>query len=207
MSGRRSSFSQVNLVAAVNNRTDKKQRKSFAAIVLSSLNFKSRSASIRRGLSMQENHECIMFIWFEQQKLPSSTTINSLRSINDSLRLYAEWYPCLETMRTLNEKMFFISSSTDNELINMAHEIPNVEAIFLMDSKDENSGVNCPKICGRFSERAELFQELRETLDIFEQTQLEFFAFEDEPTFLWRQNWKRDVSSRCSPWSNRSLII
>lgn len=207
MDDRRSSYSQASLTAVSNNKTDRKQRKSLAAMVLSSLNFKSRSASLRRTLSMQENHESVVFIWFDQQQLPSSTSINSLRSINDSVRLYPEWYPCLETMRTLNEKIFFISLSMNNELIKTAHEIVNVEAIFLLNDNAENMESNSPKICGRFSQRTELFQELRETLDIFEQVQLEFFAFEDEQTFLWRQHWKRDVSCRFPPWYNHSLII
>ena len=193
MSGRRSSFSLASLLPSSGNKNEKKQRKSLAAFLFPSSNFKARSASVRRSVAIQENYECIVLIWFEQQQFPSLNTINSFRSISDSVRIYADWYPCFEAMRISKEKIFFISSSIEKERIDAVQDIPAVEGIFLLDSNTKNLGNNWPKLCGTFDERGELFRELRETLDIFEQIQLEYFAFEGQRTFLWRQFWKRDV--------------
>lgn len=197
MTGRRSSFSLVNLLPSSSNKNEKKQRKSLAAFLFPASNSKARSASLRRTVTIQENYECIVLIWFEQQQYPSLNTINSFRSISDSIRIYADWYPCFEAMRTSKEKVFFISSPLEKERLDAVHDIPAVQGIFLLDSNTENVGNNPPKLCGIFHERGELFRELRETLDMFEQIQLEFFAFEGERPFLWRQFWKRDVRKNC----------
>ena len=92
------------------------------------------------------------------------------------------------------EKIFFITSSTNSELITTVHHFSAVEAIFILDPNVESIKGDFPKLFGIYSQQEELFRVLKEVLDTFEQIQLEEFAFEQDKVFLWSQLWKEEVS-------------
>lgn len=198
MTRRRFSFSISNLLPKPVNKTEKGQRKSLVTSLFPSFNTKSRRTSIRGSITAQDNYESVIFVWFDPEQLPTTNTINQLRSINDSVRVYTNSFLCFETIRWSNEKIFFILSSSDHELIATINDLPNVEAIFLLDPHIKTLRSNFPKLCGIFNQEDKLFRELRETLDVYEQVQLEAFVYEEDNIFLWRQLWKEDVSNRVS---------
>ncbi|CAF0972875.1 unnamed protein product [Rotaria sordida] len=84
--------------------------------------------------------------------------------------------------------------------------IENVEAIFILDPNSQDIKSDIPKLIGVFTQQEELFRSLKETLDIFEQIQLERFSFENETLFLWYQLWKEELTNRKSS-SNKTDFI
>ena len=75
------------------------------------------------------------------------------------------------------------------------HNLAAVEAIFVLDPNIESIKGNFPKLHGIFTQQEELLRVVKETLDNFEQLQLESFAFEEDKIFLWSQLWRQEVSN------------
>ena len=145
-------------------------------------------------VNYDENHESVIFIWFDPQEQMNMSFIAQLRSINDNVQSFTDAASCFDTIRSSKEKIFFISSSSNNELISTVHDFTGVEGIFILDSNMDRIKGDFPKLFGIFIQQEELFRVLREVFDAFEQIQLEDFAFEEEKIFLWSQLWKEDVS-------------
>lgn len=144
---------------------------------------------------VDEKYECVTLIWFDPHGQSNINLIGSLRAITDSIEVFTEWPPCFDKMKSPEEKIFFISSTNNQELINLVHACPAVEAIFILSVNAENVKGDFPKLFGVFNQQEELLRVLKEIFDLFEQVQLEDFHFEAEKVFLWSQLWKEDVSS------------
>ena len=141
----------------------------------------------------QENHESIVFIWLDPQEQPSVNLVGPLRAINDSVHPFTHTAPCLKMIESSKEKIFFITTSSNSELINRVHSFDAVVAIFIFAPNIESIKGDFPKLTGIFNQQEELFRVLKEVSDAFEQLELELFEFEEDKGFLWSQLWKVDV--------------
>jgi hypothetical protein len=120
--------------------------------------------------------------------------IGSLRVINNDVETYTDLSTCLDLLRSSNERIFFISSSNDKELIEEVHNINAVEAMFIFDVDMEIDKSKLPKLYSTYTYFEELLIALRNTLEWFEETQVNLFVFERDRIFLWLQLWKEEVS-------------
>ncbi|CAF2382775.1 unnamed protein product [Rotaria sp. Silwood2] len=145
---------------------------------------------------MQDNHESIIFIWFDPQDQSGLNLVGPLRAINHHVQAFIDSLTCINAIKSSKEKIFFITSSSDSELIATVHNLAPVEAMFILASNVESIKGDFPKLCGIYSQQEELFRELKEILDVFEQIQLESFAFEHDKVFLWSQLWKEELTNR-----------
>jgi hypothetical protein len=134
-----------------------------------------------------ENHESVIFIWFDPREQSNINLVGPLRVINDSVQVFTDSSSCFDTIRSSKEKIFFICSISNNELITTVHDFPAVEAIFILDPNADSIKGDFPKLFGIFTQQEELFRTLKEVFDAFEQIQLEEFAFEQDKIFLWSQ--------------------
>ena len=189
MNQKRFSLATSNLVPTKGSKNDKGHRRSLATFFINS----SSSNNACRSIAIQEHYESVVFIWLDLQIRPTPNVVSSLRSINDSVRVYTDLTNCLDSIRSSNEKIFFISSSINTEMITTVHHLSAVEAIFILDPDGEKINGYFPKLCGIFTLQEELLRELKEILDVFEQVQLESFVYEQDKEFLWRQLWKEGV--------------
>jgi len=146
----------------------------------------------------QENHESVVFIWFDPQEQSTLNLFGPLRAINDNVQPFANSSSCFKAIKSSTDKIFFITSSSNSKLINTVHNFAAVEAIFILDPNIESIKGDFPKLCGIFNQQEELFRVLKEVMDVFEQIQLEVFAFEQDKVFLWSQIWKEKVSNKKS---------
>jgi hypothetical protein len=144
----------------------------------------------------QENHESVVFIWFDPQDQSGLNLVGPFRAINDIVQAFNDSASCFDALKNLKEKIFFITSSSNSELIAAVHDLATVEAIFILDPSVESIKGDFPKLFGVFNQQEELFRVLKEVFDTFEQIQLETFAFEQDKVFLWSQLWKEEVSKR-----------
>jgi hypothetical protein len=142
----------------------------------------------------QENHESIVFIWFDPQEQSTLNLVGQLRAVNDAVKPFTDSSSCFKAIKSSTDKIFFITSSSNSELIAKVHKFAAVEAIFILDPNIESIKGDFPKLCGIFNQQEELFRVLKEVIDVFEQIQLEVFAFEQDKVFLWSQIWKEKVS-------------
>lgn len=143
----------------------------------------------------QENHESIVFIWFDPEGKPIVYFGGALRAINDNLIIFSDATTCINTIKLSQQKIFFITSSSSTDLLITVQKLPAVEGIFILDPNISNVKGDFSKLCGIFTQQEELFRVLKEILDLYEQIQLEEFIFEEDKEFLWSQLWKRDVSA------------
>lgn len=144
----------------------------------------------------QENYESVVFVWLDPQDQSALNLVGQFRVINDQTKVFPNSTSCIKAIKYSKEKIFFITSYIDIELITTVHNLSAVEAIFIFASNVESIKGNFPKLCGIFSQSEELFRALKETLDVFEQIQLESFAFQEDKTFLWSQLWKEEVCKK-----------
>lgn len=149
--------------------------------------------NVNRVNPTDENYESVIFIWFNPQDQSSVNIVGPLRAINHNVQTFNESSSCFEMIRSSNEKIFFISSVNNNQLISTVHDFPAVEAIFILDPNEDMVRGDFPKLFGVFPQQEELLRLVKEVFDAFEQVQLEDFAFEQEKIFLWSQLWKEEV--------------
>jgi hypothetical protein len=142
-----------------------------------------------------ENYESVIFIWFDPHEQSNMNLVGPLRAINGSVQAFTDSSSCFDTIRSSKEKIFFICSTSNNELIATVHDFTAVEAIFILDSNVDSIKGDFPKLFGIFAQQEELFRVLKQVFDAFEQIQLEEFAFEEDKVFLWSQLWKEEVSN------------
>jgi hypothetical protein len=142
----------------------------------------------------QENHESVIFVWFDPQDQSTLNLVGPLRAINDNVQAFTASSSCFDVIQSSKDKIFFITSSSNIELITIVHSFTAVEGIFIIDPNVNSIKGDFPKLFGIFSQQEELFRVLKETFDIFEQIQLETVAFEQDKDFLWSQLWKEKVN-------------
>ena len=142
----------------------------------------------------QENSGDVTFIWFDPQGKLTLNLVGALPAINDHVQTFRDLSSCINTINSSKEKIFFITSSNNTDLIATVHNLVVIEASFIFSPSLDNIKCDFPKFCGIFVQQEELFRMLKEKLDTFEQIQLESFVFEQEKLFLWSQLWKEEVS-------------
>ena len=140
------------------------------------------------------NCECVTFVWLDHRRDSTGSFVGALRAINDHVRMFTETPTCLDLIKSSNEKIFFISSSSNSEFLATVNLCEAVEAIFVFDPDTSSIRGDFPKLVNIFTQQEELLRALRTTLDAFEHLQLEAFAFETDKVFLWWQIWKEEVS-------------
>lgn len=196
MNRKRLSLVLSNLLPTTVKKDDTKgYRRSLATIFRQPSNSKSSVTGTDRSIFTSKNFDSVVLVWLDIQKSLTTKIIRSFQSVNDSVRAYNDPSLCFDDIRYSNEKIFFISSSNNTELIATVHEFPAVEAIFVFDPKVINVKHNFPKFRGVFNSQDELLEAVTETLNVFEQVQFELFAYEENNTFLWRQLWKEKVNT------------
>jgi hypothetical protein len=134
-------------------------------------------------------------VYLDLYGLLTRDLICPLRIIHDDIQIFSNLEICLNLLRYSNDRIFFISSLNDEELIKDVHNCSSVEAIFLLNSDVLIDKSRFPKLVGVYIYSEELFTALKNTLKWSEQTQIEFFAFEYDQIFLWLQLWKEEVST------------
>lgn len=97
---------------------------------------------------------------------------------------------CLHLLRYCPERVFFITTSTNRDLIRDAHDCPAVEAVFLCKSDVQIDPIKHPKFVGNYIHSEELIASLRNAQEWFEQARFDSILFEDEQLFLWCQTWR-----------------
>ena len=139
--------------------------------------------------------ESILLIYLNLQCEFTSDFPTSLRAINDEVQVYTNTSLCLDFIRTVHDRIFFITSSVDQQLIEEFHSLKSIEAMFILNT-DINLSRRLPKLYGVYPHTEELLTALRNALEWFEYNQLEPFVFEENGLFLWSQLWKEEVSEK-----------
>ena len=140
------------------------------------------------------SHECVALVWFDLRRDSGGSLLAALRAINDNVRICMDTSSCLDSLRSSDETIFFISSSSDERLIGTAHLCDAVRAIFVLDPDATAVQGDFPKLIGVFTQQEELIRALKTVSTTFEQIQLEVFAFASDKAFLWWQLWRTEVS-------------
>ncbi|CAF3502135.1 unnamed protein product [Rotaria sp. Silwood1] len=158
-------------------------------------------------IDLNINRECITFVWLDLRRDSTGTFIGTLRAINDCVRTFTDASACLDFIKCSHEKIFFISSSSNTELIATVHLCTAVEAIFVLDPETNSVRGDFPKLIDIFTQQEELLRVLRITLDTFEQIQLERFAFETDKVFIWWQLWKVEITSQKAMPNSKNYLV
>lgn len=116
--------------------------------------------------------------------------IRLFRAIHDNVKLYSRPSSCLKFVHYSNDKIFFITTSNDRDLLKEIQDCSSVEAIFILDSPGDFDKIRLPKLIGMYKHSEELLAALKQTFEWFEQSQFDFFTFEREPLFLYLQFWR-----------------
>ena len=138
------------------------------------------------------NHGNILFVYLDDHSSDKSNIVASLRTINHDVQTFSDSSSCREFLRTSIDQIFLILASIDRQVLEEFHQIQSVEAIFLLND-DGQIDSRFPKLYGVYVHVKELLTSLKDTLQWFEQTQMEVFVFEHDRIFLWSQLWKEEV--------------
>lgn len=152
----------------------------------------SKTESIESNV-LDENHENIIFVWFDPHAQSNLNIIGLLRAINNTVQAFNDSSTCFNFIKSSKEKIFFIGSINNDQLITTVQNFPAVEAIFILDLNAESSRGDYSKLFGVFNQHEELLRAVKDALDTFEQIQFEEFAFEEDKVFLWSQLWREEV--------------
>ncbi|CAF2514937.1 unnamed protein product [Rotaria sp. Silwood2] len=159
------------------------------------------------SINQTVNHECITFVWLDLRRDPTGTFVGTLRAINDCVRTFTDVSACLDFIKSSHEKIFFISSSSNGELLATVHLCIAVEAIFVLDPDTNSVRGDFPKLIDILTQQEELLRVLRITLDTFEHIQLERFVFETDKMFIWWQLWKEEITSQKAKQNSKSYLV
>ncbi|CAF3077680.1 unnamed protein product [Rotaria sp. Silwood2] len=132
--------------------------------------------------------------------------INALRVINNYVQWYTDPLPCFTSIESSNDRIFFICTSTNKDIIARANAMVSVEAIFILKLDEQSVKVDFVKLVGIYKEQEELFRALKETLETFQQIRFEEFLFEEDNTFLWLQLWRDEIMTRKSKIGKHEFI-
>ena len=144
-------------------------------------------------LDARQNYETVAFIWYDSQLESRGNIVGALRMINNYVQSYTDPLLCFTSIKSSNDRAFFICASTDADTIAMAETIATIEAILIFKLDGQSIKTEIAKLVGVYEEQEALLRALKETLEIFQQVRLEEFAFEDDNNFLWSQLWRAEV--------------
>ncbi|CAF4778953.1 unnamed protein product, partial [Rotaria magnacalcarata] len=153
------------------------------------------------------NRESILFIWLDLQSQSTPAFIHSLRAINDRVQVYSDESTCLDALKTSQDKIFLISTSSNQELIAKLNAIESIEAIFVPDSDVTFIKGEYTKLLGFFPDILGLLLILKEKLERFKKIMLETFLFEQDSLFQWLQSWKEELTNQQIPANNRKRFL
>ncbi|CAF2064110.1 unnamed protein product, partial [Rotaria magnacalcarata] len=153
------------------------------------------------------NRESILFIWLDLQSQSTPAFIHSLRAINDRVQIYSDESTCLDALKTSQDKIFLISTSSNQELIAKLNAIESIEAIFVPDSDVTFIKGEYTKLLGFFPDILGLLLILKEKLERFKKIMLETFLFEQDNLFQWLQSWKEELTNQQIPANNRKRFL
>lgn len=146
-----------------------------------------------RFLDTQENHESITIIWLDLQPQVPTNFYSALRIINHCVESYTDPELCFTSMESFDDRVFFICTSTNLDLITRANATECIEAIFILKADEPLAKTEFPKLIGMFEEQEELLRALRETIEVIQYIKFEEFLFEEDKEFLWTQLWRDQV--------------
>ncbi|CAF3473434.1 unnamed protein product [Rotaria socialis] len=149
-------------------------------------------------LDPQQNYESVTFIWLDPQSQSKDNIVTTLRMINNYVQSYTDSLSCFTSIESSKDKIFFICTSTNIDVISTANAMPNVEAIFILKLDGLAFKTDFVKVIGIYEEQEELVRALKQTLETCQQIRFEEFLFETENTFLWLQLWRDDIMTRKS---------
>ena len=78
-------------------------------------------------------------------------------------------------------------------MLDEVHSLNAIEAIFILNPEAYIDS-RYPKLYGVYAYFEELLKELKDTVEWYEQTQMELFVFERDRMFFWSQLWKEEVT-------------
>jgi hypothetical protein len=157
------------------------------------LTFDGDLSFISNDYETSKNRENILFVYLDLDSQLNSNSIALLRAINNDVQTYTNSSTCINVLQSLQERIFFISSSADKQLIEEFHNLNSVEAMFILNSEAQIDG-RFPKLHGIYTNFEKLLIALKDKLEWFEQTIMDLFVFEHDRIFLWSQIWKEEVS-------------
>ncbi|CAF1277038.1 unnamed protein product [Rotaria magnacalcarata] len=153
------------------------------------------------------NRECVTFVWLDLRRDSIGNFLGTLRGINDCVRTFTDVSTCLDYIKTSQEKIFFVSSSSNVELLNTVNVCIAVEAIFVLDPDTNSIRAEFSKLTNIFTQQEELIRVLKATLNTFEQIQLEKFSFETDKMFLWWQLWREEIASKTFKVNDKNELV
>lgn len=113
--------------------------------------------------------------------------INEVHTFNDI-------QACSKFVRFSSDRIFFVLTSNDKQILEEFHPVKAIEAIFIFNA-DAQIDNRFPKLYGVYSHYEQLLNGIKDTLEWYEQVQLEIFVFERDRVFLWLQLWRDEVNS------------
>lgn len=140
------------------------------------------------------SHDQLIFVFLDLDSQLNSNPIAAVRAIHHDVHTFLDTQLCFKFIRSSNDKIFFITTSVDRELLEEFHAVKTIEAIFVLNS-DARVDSRLPKWYGAYAHYEELLKGLKKTLDWYEQTQMEIFVGEHDRIFVWLQLWRDEVNS------------
>lgn len=122
----------------------------------------------------------------------NANPISSLRLIINEIHTFIDIQTCLKFVRFCSDRIFFVLTSNDKQVLEEFHSIKSIEAIFIFNI-DAQLDSRFPKLYGVYSHYEQVLNGIKDTLDWYEQVQLEIFVFERDRVFLWIQLWRDEV--------------
>ena len=138
------------------------------------------------------NQDNFVLVFLDLHSQLSTNPISSLRLIIHHVHTFVDAQKCLNFIRFSSDRIYFVSTSNDRQLLDEFHPLKSIEAIFLFDS-DAKLDNRFPKLYGVYSHYEQLFNAIKDTLDWYEQTQFETFVCENDRVFIWLQLWRDEV--------------
>lgn len=143
----------------------------------------------------QINNENITFVCHNLPSESNSNLINFFQSINHNIKTFTDSNLCFDWIKSSNDLIFLISSSTNKDFLTSLHQYNNIQAIFILNTKVEINENDFPKLVGIFNRSEELIMIIQDMLNCREEDDKhEMFTFEGSNVFLWTQLWKEEVN-------------
>lgn len=181
------------LTMTMNSRNhDRRTIKSVSSLSLKKAKLITKKKNARKIRKIKR--ESILFVWLDLQSQSTPAFIHSLRAINDRVQTYTDESTCFSRLKTSQDRIFFISSSSSQELIEKLNAIESIEAIFVPDSGVTFIKGEYTKLLGFYPDLLGLLLILKEKLDRFKKIMLETFLFEQDHLLQSLQSWKEEVS-------------
>jgi len=177
------------IVHAFPNRFNKKSR---------SLNDSALAAPmpVPRHIQYQTviRRQTLLFVVFDLHSQMNLNFLTSLRAIHNDIQIFTDISTCFNFVQITEDKIFFISTTNDKQMLEEFHQMKSIEAIFLFNSEAQLDS-RFPKLFNVYTHYEELLMGIKDTLEWYEQTQMEVFVFERDQSFLWLQLWKNEVDN------------